>query len=94
MTDALVSASIKNNLTTPDQITYWRNTLFQNGTPTDSQVLNSLNNILSDTTIKRACCLGGPDPNNFSVNVKFPSQKITQPKFLILTANSDILIKR
>lgn len=42
------------------------------GTPTDDQIKNSLNNILSNTTIKRACCLGGTDPNNFKVNVRIP----------------------
>jgi hypothetical protein len=75
MTDALASASIKNNMTSSDQIKYWRNTLFQNGTPSDSDVLGSLDRILSNTTIKRACCLRGPDPNNFSVNVRIPIPK-------------------
>ncbi|VBB18533.1 hypothetical protein YASMINEVIRUS_996 [Yasminevirus sp. GU-2018] len=72
MTDALVSASIKNNLTTPGQLSYWRDRLFKLGTPTDDQIKNNLDNILSNTTIKRACCLGGTDPNNFNVNVRIP----------------------
>src|SRR5277367_4239462 len=72
MIDALASTSIKNNMTSSDQIKYWRNALFQGGTPTDASVLSSLDRILSNTTIKRACCLGGSDPNNFTVNVRIP----------------------
>lgn len=72
MTDALVSASIKNNMTSQEQIAYWRNILFSQGTPTDQQVKDALDQVLSNTTIKRACCLGGPNPNLFNVNVRIP----------------------
>lgn len=72
MTDALVSTSIKNNMTSQEQVAYWRNVLFSQGTPTDQQVKNALDQVLANTTIKRACCLGGPNPNAFNVNVRIP----------------------
>ena len=76
MTDALVKAGIKNNLTSPDQIRKWGNHISMgvSGTPTAPQIKTNLDNILSNTTIKRACCLGGDgrDPNNFRVNVRIP----------------------
>jgi len=74
-TDALADASIKNVLTSPDQIKYWRKTLFNQGTPTEKQILEGLDKILSKTTIKRACCLGGSNPNSFDVNVRIPIPK-------------------
>jgi hypothetical protein len=77
MTDTLVEASMKNNMTSKDQIAYWRGVLFSQGTPSDQDVKNALDQVLSNTTIKRACCLGSSNANanDFSVNVRIPIPK-------------------
>lgn len=75
MTSALVNASIQNNMTSAKQIAYWQGTgTFSkiNGSTNATDIKTYLNNVLSNTTIKRACCLGGPNKNNFTVNVRIP----------------------
>jgi hypothetical protein len=68
----LVASSIKNSLTSKEQIDYWRKNLFSDTTLTDQQVLDALDSILSNTTIKRACCLGKADGDFFNVDVRIP----------------------
>lgn len=77
---SLVYASMKNEMTTPDQYNYWRKqSIFGNrGSLSSQQIQNELNAILSNTTIKRACCLASPvdgDPDHYKVNVRVPVPK-------------------
>lgn len=76
--NALIYSSIKNNLTTTDQLNssdYGRNSILLSGsTLTDQQVKDQLDNILDNTTVKRACCLEGlsSDTNSWQVPVRIP----------------------
>jgi hypothetical protein len=74
--DALAHAQIKNNMTNPEQLRYWTSTVLQGeGLVSEDEITNALDSILSNTTIKRACCLGGEDeddPTRFKVNVRIP----------------------
>lgn len=76
----LMFASMKNDMTTPDQYNYWRKqTIFGNrGSLSSQQIQSELDTILSNTTIKRACCLASPvdgDPDHYKVNVRVPVPK-------------------
>jgi hypothetical protein len=77
---SLVYASMENAMTSPEQYKYWQSqTIFGNrGSLTAEQIQNELNAILSNTTIKRACCLASPiegDPDHYKVNVRVPVPK-------------------
>ena len=75
--DALVYASIKNNLTTQQLSDAGMTSRFT--VPSGSTLPRFMNDILSNTTIKKACCLkSGRDGNTddkFSVRVKIPVPK-------------------
>lgn len=75
--DGLINAEIKNYMTSPSQLKNWKSTpmLGSQGTISNQQALKKLDAILSNTTIKRACCLGSEDPENpdyFKVDVRIP----------------------
>jgi len=75
--DALTYSEIRNNMTDNDSLDMWRGQLFTtSGTLTDKQVADKLDQILSSTTIKRACCLGnnliGDNTKPLKVNVRIP----------------------
>jgi hypothetical protein len=78
--DVLANTSIKNNLTSSEQLRYWRNSVLMSGrgTVSDNQIKDILDKTLENTTIKRACCLGGvsaTEPNTFAVRVRIPIPK-------------------
>lgn len=77
--DALAHAEIKNNMTSPEQMENWRSTVFFGSTDkSNEQIKDQLDAVLSNTTIKRACCLGAEDankPGNYKVNVRIPVPK-------------------
>lgn len=76
--DALIYSQIKNNLPNAEMSNIVRNyNLSSDGTNTGNN--NTLNNILSNTTIKRACALNrqgipitNDDKNKLGVNVRIP----------------------
>ena len=75
--DALIDTSIKNNLTNPQQLRYWRNSILMAGRNIrdDNIARDILDRTLSNTTVKRACCLGAAsstDPRSFAVQVRIP----------------------
>lgn len=72
ISDVLATATIKNNMILPKQLEYWRQRLFVNGTHTDDQIKQYLDDILSSTTIKRACCLNGADKKKINVRIPIP----------------------
>jgi hypothetical protein len=74
--DALEHATIKNNLTSPDEILYWRSVppVLGKSTMGDEQVKEVLDKTLENTTVKRACCLGA-GTNSLSVKVRIPLPK-------------------
>lgn len=70
--DILATLSMKNNMVSPLEIEYWRRRLFVNGTHSDEQIRTYLDNILSSTTVKRACCLDGSDRKKVNVRIPIP----------------------
>lgn len=71
--DALVNSTIKNKISSSDVSAYLPSSY--SSTSTSSQVLDMADEVLDQTTIKRACCLAnGIDSTatNFIVNVKLP----------------------
>jgi hypothetical protein len=67
--DALAYSYIKNNLVENDHISKYKREFDFGGN--DTQVNSSLNDVLMDTTIKRACCLRTPqDMNKTELNIK------------------------
>jgi hypothetical protein len=78
--DALGSAEIKNNVTDPNE---WKDTSISFSTNSKSEMNEQLDNILSDTTIKRACCLGRDYKVNgqkqegyYGIDVRIPLPKL------------------
>jgi uncharacterized membrane protein YgcG len=73
--NALANSTIKNNLQSPAQLRYWRNSILMLGKSTlnDNEVKDTLDKTLVDTTIKRACCLGArTGSDTFRVRVRIP----------------------
>lgn len=73
--NALASANIKNNLTSNDDYeNYWQYspTIPLGTSPSDA--LTYLDNYMSNTTLKRACCLEaiGSDNDHYSIPVRIP----------------------
>jgi hypothetical protein len=80
--DALAHASIKNNLTEQQNLDKWKDSsiLSKYASMSSTDAKNKLNTVLSNTTIKRACCLGSQRPNNTPVDYYTVPVKIPVPK--------------
>jgi hypothetical protein len=74
--DALVYSEINNNMIDKDELDEWRSSIFvRDGTLIDKQITDRLNDVMKNTTIKRACCLGNvseDDPDMLVVNARIP----------------------
>ena len=69
--DALAHAQIMNNMVDSESIGDWRTRLLYSGDTSDLK--NDLDTIMSNTTIKRACCLGALSENDrYKVKVRIP----------------------
>ena len=73
--DALIYATIDNNTTSPTELNSILTVDPDLPTQTNTQLNTALNNILSETTLKRACCLANPKGQ---INVKIPIPSGTQ----------------
>ena len=81
-TDALVYSQLTNNYIDGASLDYYDNRMQPRGmTPIQQgtqQATSFLNNTISNTSIKRACCLKNPDPStpgNYLVQVRIPLPK-------------------
>jgi hypothetical protein len=78
--DSLAYASMENSLLTQDDMKTWRNMNITgiSADTTSDQIQSKLNKILSNTTLKRACCLqqpdqsSSPDNNVWQIPVRIP----------------------
>ena len=73
--DVLVNTSMSNNLIDNKQLEYWKNSVILStySSLSDNDAKAKLDNVMSNTTIKRACCLGADNGDGtFAVKVKIP----------------------
>jgi hypothetical protein len=79
-TDVLQYTQLKNNLTTQDDLTKYNLNLIQTP-PSNMKNTDYYDNILSNTTMKRACCMNSKyastltNPNSYPVTVRIPIPK-------------------
>src|SRR5579871_2361690 len=74
--DALVYSNIKNNITDPDHLLEIGRAIEAGGVLDD--INNAINEGLSETTIKRACCLGRQGVDKIGVPVRIFKSESTQ----------------
>ena len=77
--DALGYTSLPNNITDPTELFNLAatNSYFSSGPGADTSagIMGQLNTYLSQSTIKRACCMGtqsSDNPNSYTINVRIP----------------------
>ncbi len=74
----LAKSSINNKLISPSFLKYWKSTdIFTGkGTINDDDIIKGLDDIMYNTTLKRACCLGNSGKTD-TVKVDTAAQELT-----------------